>query len=834
MLMQLEVCLCRNQLYYQKFFLTINVEPLSAVAALSARRALQGAKKPSTNEVASNGRHAKRPAAEYEEKNSAETSEKKVKLQDGKAKPSRFGSEHIKETPMRLARRKAKAVVDNNKAPAVIDSVTTQSATLAADDLATTALPESQTFSRKVSPDAYSSSDGLPSYAQDDEDDSSRNLEQDVDTQSAPSSAAHYGNRALSSVPLDTTRIAYGSGTGIGIRMLPGETLIAIGEYDIWVKSGLFEIMGAKLSPSVSLRRVYAPASHSLPSISCIASPGSSIPYAELELISCTSGLRLLKRSSPNFTRLWNNMHTRTETASKKLQFSKRSFSILRSSFDDPEGRPLTRLIINDAWKAKLTELAAVRRGRPPTIMVCGPKSSGKSTFSRQLLNHTLSEAEGRARIDSLTPKPGVALLDLDPGQPEFSPPGEVYLAHLKNPVFGPPFTHPTLFSSSEGRIVRSHHIGANSPKDDPHHYIRCAADLFHHYQELSQFQPPCPLIINCPGWVIGTGLEILLDLIRELNVSDIVYMSEFGPSEVVDALVTMADQSHATFSTLSSQPVEYMTRTSASLREMQTMSYFHLAEADDRKRNVAWGGAPLEEGTSWEVEYDGSHPGILGVVTLGERINPRYLPELINGSVVSVTIIEDERALVAFQNNDLQPDDDMEVDDPEQTSNLDGEPSSPAEKDEPKQSSCEIVKAAPHYLPYLLPNAAAGTSSAPLPAYSYTIGQALVQSISFSRRSLRLLCPIPPSIISSHMSGGKKVVLVRGKLDAPSWAYREAFHASGEATRKDTAEKEDDTFFGASGGDRPWLSVLEGGEGRGTGRVWRIRKDLGRKIGND
>lgn len=91
-------------------------------------------------------------------------------------------------------------------------------------------------------------------------------------------------------------------------------------------------------------------------------------------------------------------------------------------------------------------------------VLVCGPKASGKSTFSRYLLNHVLSPApeteNGYINTD------GCAFLDLDPGQPEFAPMGQVYLAHLRAPFFGPPFTHPSLDDSRDGQILRAHHIG--------------------------------------------------------------------------------------------------------------------------------------------------------------------------------------------------------------------------------------------------------------------------------------------------------------------------------------------------------------------------------------
>src|SRR5262245_14356385 len=109
--------------------------------------------------------------------------------------------------------------------------------------------------------------------------------------------------------------------------------------------------------------------------------------------------------------------------------------------------------------------------------MTCGPKASGKSTFNKYLFNHLLSASPSQ---DIAHPgQDGVAFLDLDPGQPEFSPMGHVYLAHLCSPVFGPSFSHPT---PDHGSTIRSHYIGSTSPRDNPDHYVTAAMDLIEHY----------------------------------------------------------------------------------------------------------------------------------------------------------------------------------------------------------------------------------------------------------------------------------------------------------------------------------------------------------------
>lgn len=65
--------------------------------------------------------------------------------------------------------------------------------------------------------------------------------------------------------------------------------------------------------------------------------------------------------------------------------------------------------------------------------VVCGGKGVGKSTFLRVLTNCILSRqmTEGR----------GVLILDFDPGQAEFTPPGCLAVVLVKAPLLGPGYT---------------------------------------------------------------------------------------------------------------------------------------------------------------------------------------------------------------------------------------------------------------------------------------------------------------------------------------------------------------------------------------------------------
>lgn len=277
--------------------------------------------------------------------------------------------------------------------------------------------------------------------------------------------------------------------------------------------------------------------------------------------------------------------------------------------------------------------------------MICGPKSSGKSTFAKILMNKLLSDG-GRGLSLSDERSTGVAFLDLDPGQPEYSVPGQLSLVHIREPNFGPSFSHPWPMANQQ--LIWAHTIGATTPAQDPDLYMKCALDLVTQYRQLLYRVPDCPMVINTPGWILGTGLEILVDLITKVRPTDVIYMSQEGPLDVVNCLREAAKGT--TFHTLPSQTCEYTTRTAAHLRTMQMMSYFHLNSSFNE--SLTWNASPLTSLPPWEIKYAGEG-GILGILSYGEQPSAEYLLDSINGSVVAVVVI-DEASYTRFQLSQL------------------------------------------------------------------------------------------------------------------------------------------------------------------------------------
>ncbi|XP_075762672.1 polynucleotide 5'-hydroxyl-kinase NOL9 isoform X2 [Pelodiscus sinensis] len=139
-----------------------------------------------------------------------------------------------------------------------------------------------------------------------------------------------------------------------------------------------------------------------------------------------------------------------------------------------------------------------------PVILVCGPKSTGKSTFNRYLINLLLNHL------------PCVEYLECDLGQTEFTPPGCVSLINVSEPCLGPPFTHQRM----PRKMV---YYGEASCDQDTERYIDTVKCVFNAYKR------EVPLVINTMGWVKGVGLLLLIDIIRLLAPSHVVQIRGEG-----------------------------------------------------------------------------------------------------------------------------------------------------------------------------------------------------------------------------------------------------------------------------------------------------------------
>ncbi|EFX00884.1 RNA processing protein [Grosmannia clavigera kw1407] len=569
------------------------------------------------------------------------------------------------------------------------------------------------------------------------------------------------------------------------LKLAEGERLVILGSYGVVVGSGEVTVAGATLRPRRQAYWVHAPQCHALPIVRCTdEATVTLVPHLG------AAGLRKLERLAPVFGQLWNETKEAKET-----------FQIL---YTPQDGTTRSQgLVSPPEWNKLMAELAAAKRtgsrrsGGAGVYFVCGPKGSGKSTFSRLLTNRLLTEEASTGGA--------VAMLDIDPGQPEFATPGTVSLVRVSEPNLSPPFCHPYVASrgspgssGSPGSVqrLRAHDLAAASLASDPEHYIACVMDLYGAYQrdQRDQGGRRCPLVINTPGWVLGTGLDVLAELVRRMRPSRVVYMSQDGPEETMQGL--RAAYVDVPLVALPSQPSEYTSRTAQHLRAMQTMSYLHLDLGDkEAKDGLSWDPTPLTAVRPWVVPYaSGPESGILGVLCYDYQPGPELLADAINGTVVSIVAVE--RAAAVWSDDGVE--------------------------------SLPVV-CSPEGLPCIVNSESTGLD----PLHSYAVGVALLRGIDTTTQTLQLLTPVSAAAAVAEVlrQDGLGVVLVSGKQDAPTWAYTEELYR-----RRADVEAEADGDEVRHGDDEamPWVEVLHGNEKRAVGsQVWRVRRDLGRNNGD-
>lgn len=411
-------------------------------------------------------------------------------------------------------------------------------------------------------------------------------------------------------------------------------------------------------------------------------------------------------------------------------------------------------------------------------------------------------------------------VMDLDPGQPGYAPAGTLSLTNITQPNLSSPFAHPGV-NNDASQVIRCHALASVSPASDPVLFLDCAANLFQTYHETSA---DSPLIINTPGWILGTGLDLLVDIIARIKPDEVIYMSEEGPVETVEMLQSATSKE---FTTLPSQQSEFTSRTAAHLRAMQMMSYFHIQESAAATSRLRWNPSPLSMKPPLLIPYSTHCRGILGILSYDYQSPAELLAETINGMVLAAVEIEDSRAFRELGNKvpKVEGNNAMEVD------NRD------------KESTGPQVLTTPEGIPFI-PNY---DDIALDPAHCRTIGLVLLRGIDTKEQTLQVITPISPEQISDIKSLGREIVLVHGKFDAPSWAYTEDLYARTEQdggddrrieimdedTSEDDSEAEPEDVERVSDVKAiPWVEVLKGNEKRPVGsRVWRVRRDLGRNV---
>ena len=140
-----------------------------------------------------------------------------------------------------------------------------------------------------------------------------------------------------------------------------------------------------------------------------------------------------------------------------------------------------------------INHLSLVSLGSPYVVLVAGEKDTGKSTFTRYLVNRAM---------DQLDSNLAVTYFDCDIGQCEFTMSGCLSYVHLDAPVFGPPCSH-IRSNIKPDRLLFYGHL---SPQQEPVRYLEYVNQLRKLWNIDHKKSAPkrSLLIINTMGW--GTG----------------------------------------------------------------------------------------------------------------------------------------------------------------------------------------------------------------------------------------------------------------------------------------------------------------------------------------
>ena len=391
------------------------------------------------------------------------------------------------------------------------------------------------------------------------------------------------------------------------------------------------------------------------------------------------------------------------------------------------------------------------------------------------------------------------------------------------------------IAQGSGNTLVRAHHVGSISPRDDPEYYVKCALELLSQYRKIITRYPSCPLIVNSAGWVQGIGLEVLLDIIKSQTMNDIVYTSTRGPEEAVDLLKEVAQLSRACLHFLDSQETPFKTRTASDLRQMQSISYFHLDEPE--ADNLRWDVTPLTEHLPIIAHWAGSKQALFAIIQLIDYVNPEDLLMLLDCSIVGLVVLEDKAAMPEdvsvqesrkidassehaaggiadrFTTARMQSSGDSDSDSESGASSM---PSSLHERQNGRMESAPSMDNASSGDHLRHPSILRNSMDMPYVAYSdgvalldpsrsYSMGQALVRGIDTKSKRFELLTPVPWQILNSLHEQKRRIVLVRGKLEMPGWAFQEEWERGAALRQSLRKENPDDADILDAEDRREW-----------------------------
>ena len=332
-------------------------------------------------------------------------------------------------------------------------------------------------------------------------------------------------------------------------------------------------------------------------------------------------------------------------------------------------------------------------------------------------------------------------------------------------------------------QLDRAHALGLNGYKGDTKHYLGAVRDLmthFHHQvQMLGEGQShKVSLIVHCPAWYQGSGNDLIAKLESILGATDMVCLAE--PPSALANLQSMASRPQAYILPPRTESPVHPARIPAQLREMRLVSYFHLNSIHKQQYKPT----PMSSWRPYTIPYGAKNRQFVGFFIFGEgcAMYPGALSTLLNGSIVSILVVEDDAEL----------------------------------------REREIVEGEGDGIPFFA-STSQGYAKPIDPGCSKSIGLALVRSIDVEKKELLLLTPANVGEIE-----WQRTVLAFGGLETPGWAYVEDHHFRDFTDGSDDSEESRHVLTDKSS-SWPWVESTDGGDDRGDARpgmqAWKTRR---------
>ncbi|KAI5984811.1 hypothetical protein EDC04DRAFT_2831401 [Pisolithus marmoratus] len=606
----------------------------------------------------------------------------------------------------------------------------------------------------------------------------------------------------------DFSAMGFQGDNGVVLVLNASESVALLGVYLLTVLQGRANLCGVTLGPSSTHHRVFAPRSSPIPVISW--APTNS--HSKRPLPSSVHASR------DATVVLIQYVNTGVEGLSRVCRVFENVFKPPRDAPARDIGIPEIRLISHStkdilpftllpSWETSLAYMDPASSNETDTtiIPVCvvkGPKKSGKSTFSRTLLNRLLNRYRR------------VAFLECDVGQSEFTPGGMVALSIIESHIFGP-FTHPSL-------PYRAHYVGSSTPRANPSYYLSAIQSLLETYRlEIhipalpdtwtsndGRIEDVIPLVVNTMGWTKGLGGDLnarIEELVEPSHVFEMEGPEEWGwPTQSTEPagdnfpLCSQAKNIvRVQLEAIQAEATNMHVFSAADHRNINMLSYFHAAfppfiTEQQPSASVSfvvpspvslcqvtadsWDvSLPLCARYPFEVRCESAFDRVYLVGPGYEDVAPSELPSVLNCAVVG---------LVAYDANTKEAE---VVPMDQDVSALPYSPGQP--QPHPSTSNCLGLA--------LIRGVFSSNDPSPTPSHS-------------PLTHLHILTPLPPSTL------GHARILVKGELELPIWGVL------------DFREGEEG---GVAGVEREQVPYLQWGKGEGLGsQRRRVRRNLMRK----